>query len=409
MRVKTAIHLSICEFESSGSRNFPIECLNDYMDINSYENCIHALESSPQWWTTYSGNYQNLPQLCFENALPFEKEQILELFLNITDLYSDFQSAIQTHWLAFNTNLGTQAENSLNMLKHLFDDYLVEFTKTKKDHEHQMQHEFTSMKSEFQSDISALTEIVHEVDADILNDVTQLRISILSALKNTEETLFEQLANQKKGAIQTTHEIAGLLSELAIQQKDLMGDIDGIFEGIIKSSMHKNYVIQDELLKAQEETVEVIHEFNGLVYNSIIPALSDSILPRIDQLSSKIVENMETVSINFSAQLHMWLHTLDDTFNELDERTNNSLSNIKYLEKDMTDLNKVLDNSIGGLKRIIIILEILLRKPILIGITLQLIFRRYLTSQMYLYGISILVISYLGSMLGSLIHANIKP
>ena len=375
------------------------------MDINSYENCIHALESSPQWWTTYSGNYQNLPQLCFENALPFEKEQILELFLNITDLYSDFQSAIQTHWLAFNTNLGTQAENSLNMLKHLFDDYLVEFTKTKKDHEHQMQHEFTSMKSEFQSDISALTEIVHEVDADILNDVTQLRISILSALKNTEETLFEQLANQKKGAIQTTHEIAGLLSELAIQQKDLMGDIDGIFEGIIKSSMHKNYVIQDELLKAQEETVEVIHEFNGLVYNSIIPALSDSILPRIDQLSSKIVENMETVSINFSAQLHMWLHTLDDTFNELDERTNNSLSNIKYLEKDMTDLNKVLDNSIGGLKRIIIILEILLRKPILIGITLQLIFRRYLTSQMYLYGISILVISYLGSMLGlSLIH-----
>lgn len=94
VRVESAIKLSFCEFEESGLGHVPSSC--EELTSDGTKRCIDEMRSTPQWWTTYSGNYQRLPTLCYENSLPFEKEQYLELFLNITRMYSTFSEILDT-------------------------------------------------------------------------------------------------------------------------------------------------------------------------------------------------------------------------------------------------------------------------------------------------------------------------
>ncbi|EDO15890.1 hypothetical protein Kpol_1019p10 [Vanderwaltozyma polyspora DSM 70294] len=95
LRVETAVKLSLCEFKASGIESIPIECKNATPD--TMLSCLIQLESYPQWWTTYSGNFQRLTSVCYENSLPYEKEQILNLFLNVTDMYSDINVSLEKY------------------------------------------------------------------------------------------------------------------------------------------------------------------------------------------------------------------------------------------------------------------------------------------------------------------------
>lgn len=93
LRRVLAIKLSICEFENSGLY-YPPAC--DNIDSESYiTNCISSLEQSPQYWTTYSGYYRELHTICYEQSLPYEKDNLINLFSNITIIYTEFFSELK--------------------------------------------------------------------------------------------------------------------------------------------------------------------------------------------------------------------------------------------------------------------------------------------------------------------------
>ncbi|EGW30309.1 uncharacterized protein SPAPADRAFT_143688, partial [Spathaspora passalidarum NRRL Y-27907] len=75
-----ALQLSICQFEDSGVI-YPSQCRGDNLDI---EQCILSLERRARYWTTYSGYYQDIKNICHQISLPFEKDQILSIYENIT-------------------------------------------------------------------------------------------------------------------------------------------------------------------------------------------------------------------------------------------------------------------------------------------------------------------------------------
>lgn len=86
LQKKAAIQLSICEFENS-KVTYPSSCYNMIND-NDFDSCIFDIERAPQYWTTFSGYYREITKICYEESLPFEKEQIISLYSNITKLYS---------------------------------------------------------------------------------------------------------------------------------------------------------------------------------------------------------------------------------------------------------------------------------------------------------------------------------
>ena len=47
------------------------------------EQCLKALESRPQWWTSYSNSRQNAMVICQASRIEVEKEELLELHRSI--------------------------------------------------------------------------------------------------------------------------------------------------------------------------------------------------------------------------------------------------------------------------------------------------------------------------------------
>ncbi|KAJ9200341.1 hypothetical protein DTO164E3_3048 [Paecilomyces variotii] len=67
--------------------------------MESLDLCLHALESRPQWWTSYSNSRQNAVMICQAARFDIEKEEVLELHRRITEntlrLNNGLQDAIQ--------------------------------------------------------------------------------------------------------------------------------------------------------------------------------------------------------------------------------------------------------------------------------------------------------------------------
>lgn len=67
--------------------------------MESLDSCLHALESRPQWWTSYSNSRQNAVMICQAARIDLEKEEVLELHRRITEntlrLNNGLQDAIQ--------------------------------------------------------------------------------------------------------------------------------------------------------------------------------------------------------------------------------------------------------------------------------------------------------------------------
>ncbi|OQD73973.1 hypothetical protein PENDEC_c013G05755 [Penicillium decumbens] len=102
-----AARLAICELEGAGA-SVPSPCLpvtlspptsknrfwflskRNVPDTGTYlvpeyllEQCLKALESRPQWWTSYSNNRQNAMVICQASRLEVEKEELLDLHRSI--------------------------------------------------------------------------------------------------------------------------------------------------------------------------------------------------------------------------------------------------------------------------------------------------------------------------------------
>lgn len=102
-----AARLAICELDGAGA-SAPAPCLpltvsspttkpwfglsfknktpdisSDYIPKAIMEQCLKALESRPQWWTSYSNNRQNAMVICQAARIETEKEELLNLHQSI--------------------------------------------------------------------------------------------------------------------------------------------------------------------------------------------------------------------------------------------------------------------------------------------------------------------------------------
>lgn len=76
-RMMFAAQLAVCEFQASNV-DFPEICLGGFA-----AECVKKLETRPQWWTTYSGYYKLVGNLCLEYQRECELEQVVEFYINL--------------------------------------------------------------------------------------------------------------------------------------------------------------------------------------------------------------------------------------------------------------------------------------------------------------------------------------
>ncbi|CAI4035542.1 hypothetical protein SMKI_13G1910 [Saccharomyces mikatae IFO 1815] len=362
-RVETAIKLSICEFQASGLGEIPANCMVD--DLGSMMDCMLELESSSQWWTTYSGNYQRLSSICYENVLPFEKEQILKLFLNITELYDSFGGDINTKLNELVFKMERESESYLNDLARMFHNY-----------DHELRNMTESNRIILENDLSVFRDNVNNVFYDtsehlevqileknnqILNEVDTIH-HIMSSLadelnKNDMKAKIYDLKDDNLNNLQDLVEMSHDVREYYFKNNELVNiELDNFLMGLKEQlgGMSK------DLSESQMEAIELLQGFNSVLHDSLLPSMTDEIVPEMTNFKNSILQEWSSITSTLNKDFALWNEEIFSTFSEISERLNgtkNKLDDIdikvSLIHKKLIALIKIFDIMWKASKKII--------------------------------------------------------
>lgn len=329
-----AIQLSICEFENA-EISYPSECRSQNLDT-----CILLLEKSPQYWTTFSGYYREIRNICHQISLPFAKDQILQVYENITEFYRTLMEEM--------TNSNKYTENMQNELKVKFDKLitvidliLADREKNKED----LKSSFNMFKNNFEKSLNNALVVMKHSYEDANSNIKDL------------ESHLNYFINDM---LQVYNLISEKTLEVMSQQDEIKGNYVGILDKIeeIKSNLVNVY---EEALEAQISNNQLVHDIqSSLDYSLFMVSKLDSHL----QLSiNDFIEQNEDIRnqrsilfeeifelflnhLNESGQLAMdsFEAALDLSLNMLHQKLNQTEKSIDNLNSKVSDLAHFADS-----------------------------------------------------------------
>ena len=334
-RVETAIKLSVCEFQASGLGEIPANCMVD--DLGSMMDCMFELESSSQWWTTYSGNYQRLSSICYENLLPFEKEQILRLFLNITELYDSFGGDIDTKLNDLMSQMEQESESFLNDLARMFRNYDSELRNMTESNRIILENNLSFFKDRVNDlfyDTSEQLEVqIIEKNNQLLNEVDNIH-HIVSDLadelsKNDIKAKINDLKDDSLNNLQDLVEMSHDVREYYSRNNRLVNtELENFSMGIKKQlgGMSK------DLSESQMEAIELLQGFNSILHDSLLPSMTNEIVPEMTNFKNTLLQEWTAITSTLNEDFALWNEEIFSTFSDISKRLNGTKNKLDGIE-----------------------------------------------------------------------------
>lgn len=323
-----AIQLSICEFENA-EISYPSECKSQKLDT-----CILLLEKSPQYWTTFSGYYREIRNICHQISLPFAKDQILQVYENITEFYRTLMEKM--------TNSDKYTENMQNELKAKFDKLISVIDLILADREknrEDLKSSFNMFKNNFEKSLNNALVVMKNSYEDTNSNINELE-SHLNYFINDMLKVYT-LINEK------TLEVVSQQDEITVGNVDILEQIEEIKNRIVD--------VYEEALEAHMSNKQLAHNMqSNLEYTLYTVSNLNSHL----QLSiNKLVEQNEDIRnrapiifeeafelflnhLNESGQLAMnsFEAALDLSLNMLHQKLNQTEKSIDNLNSNVSEL-----------------------------------------------------------------------
>lgn len=353
LRVETAARLSICEFEESGLEAIPATCQSE--DINSLMECMIQLESSNQWWTTYSGNYQRLPTICFENALPYEKEQILQLFLNVTGIYEDFSEGMTSQLYEVLSKFNLVSDEYIQALSQMLQNNMDNYTREAQMHKEQIKREYNQQREDIHElalhNREELTTQFERKDSEFMEILT----SVQSLIKNIELELINT-------------DIATGIEEAKRQELERWTNIDEISSKALHSVTANKILLDAELIEfleifkeqtvqakyeleySRQQAMETFKDHDDMVRNHMLPALSETVL----DFKYTILSEWQRTNEMMNQDISVWNLEISNSLRKLTLNLNSTLEKVAEINDKVTSFE-------GSLYRMFKILGTLFR------------------------------------------------
>lgn len=352
-RVETAIKLSICEFQASGLGEIPENCMVD--DLGSMMDCMFELESSSQWWTTYSGNYQRLSSICYENLLPFEKEQILKLFLNITELYDSFGDDVDTKLNHLMFQMEQDSQNFLDDLARMFRNYDNELRNATESNRIILENDLSSFRNKVNDVLYETSEQLEvqiiEKNSQLMNEVDTVH-HIMSDLadelaKNDIKSKINDLKDDSLNNLQDLVEMSNDVKEYYSRNNKLVNtELENFSMGLKKQlgGMSK------DLSESQMEAIELLQGFNSILHDSLLPSMTDEIVPEMTNFKNTLLQEWTAITSTLNGDFALWNEEIFSTFNDISEKLNGTKKKLDDIEirvslvhKNVMTMMRVLD------------------------------------------------------------------
>ncbi|KAM9936173.1 hypothetical protein OXX80_004263 [Metschnikowia pulcherrima] len=265
LRLQSAVRLSICEFQEANVA-YPDVCA-DMTDDDDFRICVQEFRRSAQLWTTYSGHYRKLRSLCHEEAVPFFRRNLLDLFYNVTKVYTDFHSStMDTSSQAYDLQCELLAK-----LQSMVDMMNQSYIRNQMERDAQEQ-----AFNEFHKNMFERSQFVENAWDHVSSEITVNSAKVDGDLAKTHDKLqsvFEYIDTQLARISSANENLAAAHSEASLNiSKDLaslwQNSRDGHFvlQNALEGNLHQSVKI-DNLLQASHFQMQ--HIFNNVENESL--------------------------------------------------------------------------------------------------------------------------------------------
>lgn len=404
LRAKTAAKLSICEFEVA-KISYPAECypkryfFSSDEDSIDYEDCILALEKSPQWWTSYSGNYRAIGDICFQESLPYEKDEILNLFLNVTEIYEKILEDLNES-IDMSTSFKQSSKKSFEDLKKFMDEVLIKF-----------QNDSDDQKAEYGQKLKDMNKILEETSnlTKILSNstigVTDIVINQIQALEDKWEGFFSQY-NKDDFVNELVSMKDSFVQDIESRDFQINMIMDGFMLRLNEMSTLSNtnsqlaHELQDSLAKSLQDTN---------TFNEVIATTQNSIMSSSEYAHSMLAAFKELDEMNIGEILNVSEKELLNIFQRITDELNMELMKVHTSARTLDEELVVLVDKIGEATVSLVTINDLLTNNVLVKIVMFFAARvSFIINRIAIIGISVLVYYYLLVMKFKLIGKKFK-
>ncbi|KAF2626225.1 hypothetical protein BU25DRAFT_395691 [Macroventuria anomochaeta] len=218
-----------------------------------YSQCLKTLQSSPQYWTSFSNARQNAVVMCQASRDAIERENHLEIFKNLTQV------------------MGAVSSN----IKHTTDEYASLLHDQK-----QFADELRESQSQFKKDVSAVQE-------KALATVGNLDDKFHAFMETSISELITVLADGQSA------EITRIREEMQVFSQDMIAENSQLAKALTTELQqhHDRAIISLQLNhQAQVENYEALSDYMGDITNAAnkINHTTDSSLKKIDNIEHRL-------------------------------------------------------------------------------------------------------------------------
>ncbi|CCE79655.1 Piso0_001737 [Millerozyma farinosa CBS 7064] len=268
----SALKLSICEFENSHIQ-IPSVCYG-MKDPVEYDSCIIQIEKTPQYWATFTGYYREIVKICYEESLPFEKEQILHLYTNVTKVLNRLMKEMHHAY-------SSSEENSEHMFSGFTElrNMMKDIIRENNDASHVMRDNYNKIFKQYEKvveDTSQVSKVhgdrINEMMSDVLNtlqftgfQVSELSLS-LDALKfndkieEIKESAISEYRNMANISMEATQNIFDQLNSLSKYADETRNSTSNIEMSLQQSESHV-----DTMKNSLEDSTFFVKHYTELV------------------------------------------------------------------------------------------------------------------------------------------------
>ena len=228
-----AIQLSICEFENA-EISYPSECRSQNLDT-----CILLLEKSPQYWTTFSGYYREIRNICHQISLPFAKDQILQVYENITEFYQTLMDEM-TNSNKYTENMQNEFKTKFDKLISVIDLILLDREKNRED----LKSSFNMFKNNFEKSLNNALVVMKNSYEDANSNINELE-SHLNYFINDMMQVYVLINEKTLEVMSQQDEIkarnAGILDKI----EEIKSNLVNVYEEALEVQISNNRLIHD--------------------------------------------------------------------------------------------------------------------------------------------------------------------
>lgn len=326
LRLELAVKLSICEFEEAAV-DFPAIC-KALQERRDYFDCVQQFRGSSQLWTTYSGNYRRLRSMCYEESYPHAKNHIIELFANITKVYSGFYETLLASFDKVYSRQDELASQLLALLALVNEASVRQKDELEKSLDESENH-FAALRNihtDFSARMSArFEELVHEMVqlADALNTAKKHTFNLGTDIQNVGNDLalrgnqlLEVRNIESDALIATFHELlrsvsaSSQMAEHLEQYLQHIASHAGVQTQILQGNSEALENVKTALMQFQDQLADV----HGQIY------LNTSLLTAAMRAISNSAEETRNSVENHYLQVSDMLVNMTDKFSAFSNR-----------------------------------------------------------------------------------------